>query len=116
MDGAPKYLVAQLDEIEGTPCPCGVSKRAFLVPENEVASIHLVEISQDAPAHYHKRMTEIYYVLEGEGELELDGGRESIRPGSVVLIPPGTRHRAVGTLKILNVAIPAFDEKDEWFD
>jgi len=33
-----------------------------------------------------------------------------------VLIRPGTRHRAVGRMKILNVVIPPFDKADEWFD
>ena len=116
MEVSPKYLIARLDEIEGIPCPCGTSRRAFKVPGNDVASMHLVEISKDARAHYHKRMTEIYYVLEGEGELELDGDRVPLRPGVAVLIRPGTRHRALGELQILNVAIPVFDEEDEWFD
>ena len=39
------------------------------------ASVHLVEISEDARTHYHKRLTEIYVVLEGEGFMELDGER-----------------------------------------
>lgn len=113
---SPGYLTAQLDELAGIACPCGTSRRAFTVPGNEVASLHLVEISKDARSHYHKRMTEIYYVLQGKGELELDGARIPVRPGSAVLIQPGTRHRAIGELKILNVAIPVFDEADEWFD
>ena len=33
-----------------------------------------------------------------------------------ILIKPGCCHRAVGTLRIINVAIPAFDPDDEWFD
>ena len=37
------YLVAQLDEIEAQRCPCGFTKRAFAVPENQTATIHLVE-------------------------------------------------------------------------
>lgn len=78
--------------------------------------MHLVEISVDARAHYHKRMTEIYYVLEGSGEIELDGERLAIQAGDSILIKPGCRHRAIGELKILNTAIPAFDAADEWFD
>lgn len=116
MEKSQKFLIAQLDEMEGIPCPCGTTRRAFVAPENKVASMHLVEISNDAREHYHKHMTEIYYVLEGEGEIELDGDRFSLRPGAAILIPPGTRHRAIGELVILNVAIPVFDDKDEWFD
>ena len=41
--------------------------------ENTAASMHLVEIKQDSELHFHKRMTELYYILEGEGHIELDG-------------------------------------------
>ena len=40
---------------------------------NTLATVHLTEISADSRSHYHKKMTEIYTVLEGEGYLELDG-------------------------------------------
>ena len=38
------------------------------------------------------------------------------KPMTSVMIKPGCRHRAVGRLKILNIAIPKFDPHDEWFD
>ncbi len=78
--------------------------------------MHLVEISEDSRAHYHKRMTELYVVLDGEGEMELDGRRIPVKPMSAIYIKPGCRHRAIGKLRIINVPIPAFDETDEWFD
>ena len=74
-----------------------------------VASLHIVDISADARTHYHKRLTEIYYILEGEGEMELDGERHPVRPGDAILIKPACRHRAIGKLRVLNVPIPAFD-------
>ena len=110
------YRLADFASIKGTPCPCGTSKRAFVAPDNSVASMHVVEISETSRVHYHKKMTEIYYVLEGKGYFELDGESVPVSPGSAVLIKPGCRHRAVGTLKIINVPIPTFDEEDEWFD
>jgi len=116
MTKAKNYRLADFNEIAGTPCPCGTSKRAFVAPDNPVASMHIVEISETSRVHYHKKMTEIYYVLEGEGYFELDGESVPVSPGSAVLIKPGCRHRAVGTLKIINVPVPSFDEEDEWFD
>lgn len=112
------YDIAHFDEIEAVPCPCGMSKRAFLTPDNPVASIHQVEISLDARTHYHKKMTEIYLILEVDGEafLELDGEQHPVKPMSTVLIKPGCRHRAVGKMKMMNLVIPAFDPEDEWFD
>lgn len=111
-----KFLISQLDEVAPQPCPCGTTRRGFVTPENTVASVHQVQISQDARTHYHKGMTEIYVVLEGTGELELDGRRVPVRPMTSVMIQPGCRHRAIGQLKILNIAIPTFDPADEWFD
>jgi mannose-6-phosphate isomerase-like protein (cupin superfamily) len=110
------FLISQVDEIDPTPCPCGSSRRAFRVAENQTASLHLVDIGVDAATHYHKRTTEIYYFLEGEGLMELDGERIPVRPATSVMIFPGTRHRAIGKFKILNIAIPTFDPEDEWFD
>ena len=75
-----------------------------------------MQIEDDARSHYHKKMTEIYVVLEGDGHLELDGALIPVRPMSTVMILPGCRHRAVGQLKIINIPIPAFDPADEWFD
>jgi mannose-6-phosphate isomerase-like protein (cupin superfamily) len=113
---AKHYLVAQMDELPATDCPCGQARRAFAVAGNDVATLHLVDISVDARTHYHKRMTEIYLVLEGEGFIELDGERVPVKPMTSVLIKPGVRHRAVGRMRIINVPIPAFDPADEFED
>lgn len=110
------YSLAQLDEIKPQSCPCGVTRRAFAEISHAPASVHCVEIQADARTHYHKKMTEVYVVLEGEGSIELDGQMVPVRPMTTVLIRPGCRHRAVGKLKIINVAIPRFDATDEWFD
>ncbi len=110
------YKIAQLDEIDPKRCPCGFTRRAFVSDDNPVATIHLVDIQEDAQTHYHKKLTEIYLVLEGEGEMELDGERFPVKPLTAILIKPGCRHRAIGKLKIVNIPVPAFDPKDEWFD
>ena len=110
------FVVAQIDQIPPVPCPCGSARRAFAAQQNSVASVHQVDIRADAQTHYHKKMTEIYVVLEGEGRLELDGEMIPVKPMTSVMIKPGCRHRAVGKMRILNIAVPAFDPGDEWFD
>lgn len=114
--GKKNYMITQLDEVEPTRCPCGFARRGFATPDNQVATIHMVDIQSDSRVHYHKKMTEIYFVLEGEGFMELDGERFPVKPMTSIFIKPGCRHRAVGKLKIINVPIPAFDPHDEWFD
>jgi len=111
-----KYRVAQLTEIKPKRCPCGKTRRAFVSPQNRVATLHLVDIARDSRVHYHRKLTETYLILEGRGHMELDGDIVPVRPMTTVLIPPGCRHRAVGSMRIIVVAVPAFDPADEWFD
>jgi len=113
------FEFATLAEIPAVPCPCGKSRRAFRRDDNRICSVHVVEISQDARAHYHKAQTETYYFLEGEGHMEFDGKLYAVKPGMALMIRPGTRHRAVvgkTPMKILNIVVPPFDADDEWFD
>ena len=60
----------------------------------------------------------MYSILEGTGKVELDGTWHEVRPGSVVLIPAGTRHRIVSEkgIKTVVVAVPPFDAEDEVVD
>jgi mannose-6-phosphate isomerase-like protein (cupin superfamily) len=111
-----RFTFVNLNDIRPVPCPCGLTRRAFATPDNPVATLHLVDIQEDARTHYHKRLTEIYLVLEGEGHMELDGQLHPVKPMSAILIQPGCRHRAIGRLKIVNIPVPAFDPADEWFD
>jgi mannose-6-phosphate isomerase-like protein (cupin superfamily) len=113
---AKRWMHAQLDDIEPKRCPCGWTRRAFATADNPVATLHYVDISEDARVHYHKKLTEIYLILEGEGHLELDGEMVRVKPLTAIFIKPGCRHRAVGKLKIVNIPVPAFDPDDEWFD
>ena len=113
------YMIARMDDIDAVDCPCGASRRAFVSTDNPTATLHMVEISADPPKadpHYHKKLTEMYFVLEGDGHIELDGERFELKPRTAVLIKPGCRHRAVGDLRIIVTAVPAFDPDDEWFD
>ena len=110
------YLISQLDEIAPARCPCGITRRAFATPDNPLATVHLVDIQEDARTHYHKKLTEIYLILEGEGHIELDGELIPVKPLTSIFIKPGCRHRAIGKLKIVNIPISAFDPADEWFD
>jgi mannose-6-phosphate isomerase-like protein (cupin superfamily) len=110
-----RFAVAQLDTIAPVPCPCGQARRAFHdAPGNTLATVHLTDIHADSRGHYHKTMTEIYIVLEGEGHLEADGEIIPLKPMTSVMIRPGCVHRAVGKLKIINVPMPPFDPTDEF--
>ena len=109
-----RYAVADFSSIPGVECPCGTAKRAYFNHPPVNISMHVVEISKDSKKHYHKKLTETYYVLEGSGKMELDDDIIDLKPGMTVMILPGCCHRAVGNLKIVNVCIPGFDPQDEY--
>ena len=69
--------------------------------------------------HYHAETEEIYFVLEGRGEIEVDGKRTTLEPEDAVLIAPGARHqiRAVGgPLRFLCCCAPPYRDEDTFFD
>ena len=111
-----RYELLHFDDVEPIDCPCGITRRAFVDEPDQIGSLHIVETDGTAKMHFHKRTTEIYYFLAGNGQLDLDGETFEVRPGSSVLIKPECRHRAIGKLRFINISIPAFDPNDEWFD
>ena len=113
-----RYEIVDFPELPGTECPCGTARRAFGAASDFPATIHQTEISLDAQAHYHKRLTEVYYILECEpdAQLQLDGELVPLAPGRAILIRAGVRHRAIGRMKVLVIVSPKFDPADEWFD
>ena len=44
--------------------------------------------------HFHKKMTEVFYVLEGEVTFVFDDETVVAGPGTTVTIPPGEMHEA----------------------
>ena len=118
-DSAQATLV-DFETIEGVDCPCGIARRAFEEASNGTFTLHTTTTTTDARTHYHRQLTEVYYVLEGLGDIELDGNRQPVKPGMAIHIPPGVRHRAVVAegkeMTVIIFVTPSFDPSDEWFD
>ena len=112
------FEVVDFNEIEGVPCPCGSARRAFADVDDLPATVHVTEISSDAKLHYHKQLTETYYFLECDpgARMQLDDQFIDVHPGMSIMIRPGTRHRAIGQMKVLIVVFPKFAPADEWLD
>ncbi len=80
--------------------------------------------------HYHRDSEEIYFVLEGSGEMEIGGERRRLGPGDAVLIPPGAWHQiraddtaggggadgAGGALRFLCCCAPPYRHEDTFFE
>jgi len=112
------YEIVDFASLKEIPCPCGTARRAFVDAADFPATIHVTEISVEARTHYHRRITEAYYFLEcaANAQMQLEDEIVPVRPGMAILIRPGTRHRAIGRMKVLIVAIPKFDPSDEFED
>lgn len=112
------YQLTNFDDLPGVACPCGIARRSLMDEPRVPYSLHITEISLSAKAHYHKQITETYFILECDeaAYLELDGQQIPVKPQNAVTIFPGTRHRAVGKMKVVIIATPKFDSSDEWFD
>ena len=94
---------------------CGFRDRLISREDDGVSAwVHAVDIDGARP-HYHKVATELYYVLDGEGTVFLDGEEHPVRKGSIVHIPPGVVHAATGRVRVLVVGIPDMANDDLYF-
>ena len=111
------YLVRRIDEAPTVPCPCGQSTRALTRADTPVCNFHITFI-QDSVRHYHKECTEVYYILEGRGKMEMNGVEIDIAPGMVLYIEPYTRHRLWSPQGVRTIVfgVPALRIEDEYFD
>jgi mannose-6-phosphate isomerase-like protein (cupin superfamily) len=74
---------------------------------------------QRTQRHYHPRTEEIYVLLEGGGEMEVDGDRAHVAPGDAVLVPAGARHQITagdGGARFLCCCAPPYSDEDTVFD
>jgi mannose-6-phosphate isomerase-like protein (cupin superfamily) len=110
-----RYRIVPFSQLPEVDCPCGTARRAFADVPEAPGTVHRTEITADAKPHYHRRMTETYYILQcdPDAKMELDGQLIPVEPDTCVLIPPGVVHRAVGRMTILNIVVPKFDPADE---
>ena len=79
-----------------------------------------LEVEQATERHYHRVTEEIYFVLKGQGKLEIDGETSQMRPGDAALIPPGAWHtlenNGTSELRILCCCAPPYSHDDTFFE
>ena len=79
-----------------------------------------LEVEQATERHFHRVTEEIYFVLKGQGKLEIDGETSHLRPGDAVLIPPGAWHtlenNGTSELRILCCCAPPYSHDDTFFE
>jgi mannose-6-phosphate isomerase-like protein (cupin superfamily) len=78
-----------------------------------------LEVEQATERHYHRVAEEIYFVLKGQGRMEVEGEITHVRPGDAVLIPAGAWHQlennGTSELRILCCCAPPYSHDDTFF-
>jgi mannose-6-phosphate isomerase-like protein (cupin superfamily) len=78
-----------------------------------------LEPDQATERHYHRLSEEIYFVLKGAGDMEVDGEHRRIAVGDAVLIPAGAWHtlhnNGTSELRILCACSPPYSHEDTYF-
>ena len=79
-----------------------------------------LEVEQATERHYHRAAEETYFVLKGQGRMEVDGDVTHVRPGDAVLIPAGAWHQlennGTSELRILCSCVPPYSHDDTFFE
>lgn len=109
-----RFEVRRISETEKEVSTCGHRHRLFTTGDDTPAFAHVVRITE-SKAHYHKRATEFYYVLDGHGTMTIDGESFDIAPGTMVKIEPGAVHSSTGDHEVLVIGIPDIVDDDVYF-
>ena len=80
----------------------GALSKLIVTPKNASTQYFDFRLSTYQPKgyveeHTHEVEEQIYYILEGEGIMELDGDKKIVRPGLTIFIPPQVRHALYNT-------------------
>ncbi|MDF1826223.1 MAG: cupin domain-containing protein [Verrucomicrobiales bacterium] len=69
--------------------------------------------------HYHLVSEEFYYILSGDGIMEIEGETREVGPGDAILIPKGDWHQIRANesveLKLLCCCSPPYSHEDTYF-
>lgn len=78
-----------------------------------------LEPGEQTQRHYHAESEEFYFVLAGDGEMEIDGERAAVGPGDAILIPAGVWHQITAgsdsELRFLCCCAPPYRHEDTHF-
>ena len=110
-----KYLIRSLAGTAEERGVCGWRKTLVTHDDTPVANVSHLRID-DSRRHYHREMTEFYYVLSGGGTITLDGDVREIHAGDLVVIKPGVWHTSDGEMDVLILGVPAGEQTDVWFE
>lgn len=92
-----------------------------VTPRNEFDQVHVafycVEPQKAAyPLHYHEKNTEVFYIIQGSGQLETKDGVQEVGVGDLLVFPPGEEgvHRLInhGTTNLIYLDVDTVHSPD----
>jgi mannose-6-phosphate isomerase-like protein (cupin superfamily) len=111
--------VASLARAEPFTTKDGSTIRELHHTEAQSLAEATLEPDEATQRHYHRATEEIYFVLKGSGDMEVDGEHRRIAVGDAVLIPPGAWHQlhnnGTSELRILCCCAPPYSHEDTFF-
>lgn len=110
------HIVRKVKAAKPREITCGLM-RDLTIDDCKDMNIAHVTITDTTKKHYHKELTEVYFVLNGAIDVQLDGKVEHLKKGEMIMIFPNTNHEAWKTSKenaeILVICSPPWVEQDE---
>jgi mannose-6-phosphate isomerase-like protein (cupin superfamily) len=92
-----------------------LAHRNSCIRNQSLAEARLAPGQQTTP-HYHKRTEEIYYILSGQGLMQLGDIQRPVVAGDAIAIPPGQVHTITNTggetLTFLCCCAPGYEHGD----
>ena len=85
---------------------------------NQSLAEALLVPGQATERHYHAETEELYVLLAGRGEMEVEGERRDVGPGDAILIPAGAWHQiraGEDELRFLCCCAPPYRHEDTFF-
>ncbi len=68
--------------------------------------------------HYHRKSEELYFILEGQATMEINGETREVSPGDGILIPAGAWHQIHASkdtpLRFLCCCSPPYSHEDTY--
>ena len=75
-----------------------------------------LEAGQSTTRHRHPRAEEFYYIVAGQGRMEMEGEWAVVGVGDAIQIPPGAAHKLLNTgeetLRLLCCCSPPYAHED----
>lgn len=115
-------LVRKLLECEEFIAGDGTRLRELLHPDKQNLALRyslahaIVEVGQTSTPH-SLTTSEVYYILQGEGEMHINAEVKQVVPGDAVYIPPNARQfiQNTGTEPLVFICLvdPAWRKEDE---